>query len=137
MSRMIVIKSDMEISKVSLVRFFDLCDQLFWLNTQLLRFEHNRRTMCIISTHIVTFVTAEFLKTNPNICLDIPQHVADMDWAVGVGKRISNQYFSHCCWHVRFHSFDVTESLEVYLDRKSTRLNSSHVRTSYAVFCLK
>src|SRR5690554_7579805 len=26
---------------------------------------------------------------------------------------------------------------EVYLDRKSTRLNSSHVRISYAVFCLK
>src|SRR5436305_5728796 len=25
----------------------------------------------------------------------------------------------------------------VRLDRKSTRLNSSHVRTSYAVFCLK
>src|SRR5436305_8779629 len=24
-----------------------------------------------------------------------------------------------------------------YSDRKSTRLNSSHVRTSYAVFCLK
>src|SRR5690606_40924440 len=24
-----------------------------------------------------------------------------------------------------------------YLDRKSTRLNSSHVKTSYAVFCLK
>src|SRR5690554_7039674 len=24
-----------------------------------------------------------------------------------------------------------------YLDRKSTRLNSSHVRISYAVFCLK
>src|SRR5690554_879564 len=27
--------------------------------------------------------------------------------------------------------------LEQALDRKSTRLNSSHVRTSYAVFCLK
>src|SRR5690554_7373809 len=26
---------------------------------------------------------------------------------------------------------------ESSLDRKSTRLNSSHVRTSYAVFCLK
>src|SRR3989442_10048505 len=25
----------------------------------------------------------------------------------------------------------------LYLDRKSTRLNSSHVRISYAVFCLK
>src|SRR5690554_7504995 len=26
---------------------------------------------------------------------------------------------------------------EIRTDRKSTRLNSSHVRTSYAVFCLK
>src|SRR3989442_9317559 len=28
-------------------------------------------------------------------------------------------------------------TLESLLDRKSTRLNSSHVRISYAVFCLK
>src|SRR3989442_10628619 len=28
-------------------------------------------------------------------------------------------------------------SAEVLTDRKSTRLNSSHVRISYAVFCLK
>src|SRR5690554_7430872 len=30
-----------------------------------------------------------------------------------------------------------TEGQLVRLDRKSTRLNSSHVRISYAVFCLK
>src|SRR3989442_138990 len=30
-----------------------------------------------------------------------------------------------------------TERTEVWRDRKSTRLNSSHVRISYAVFCLK
>src|SRR3989442_4702448 len=39
-------------------------------------------------------------------------------------------------------SFDVAADREVTLeanpeDRKSTRLNSSHVRISYAVFCLK
>src|SRR6266498_2662763 len=28
-------------------------------------------------------------------------------------------------------------SMPAYIDRKSTRLNSSHVRISYAVFCLK
>src|ERR1035438_6451630 len=28
-------------------------------------------------------------------------------------------------------------SLHVYIDRKSTRLNSSHLGISYAVFCLK
>src|SRR3989442_6889865 len=31
----------------------------------------------------------------------------------------------------------VADSPNGYSDRKSTRLNSSHVRTSYAVFCLK
>src|SRR5690554_3311226 len=33
-------------------------------------------------------------------------------------------------WNVKLYDVD-------YLDRKSTRLNSSHVRISYAVFCLK
>src|SRR5690554_7171292 len=32
---------------------------------------------------------------------------------------------------------DGTRGGELALDRKSTRLNSSHVRISYAVFCLK
>src|SRR5690554_6993800 len=31
----------------------------------------------------------------------------------------------------------VAEDNELKIDRKSTRLNSSHVRISYAVFCLK
>src|SRR5690554_7164583 len=31
----------------------------------------------------------------------------------------------------------VLENIDFSLDRKSTRLNSSHVRISYAVFCLK
>src|SRR5690554_7593370 len=30
-----------------------------------------------------------------------------------------------------------TDRMIGYIDRKSTRLNSSHVRISYAVFCLK
>src|SRR5436305_9117462 len=30
-----------------------------------------------------------------------------------------------------------TPGMAMYRDRKSTRLNSSHVRISYAVFCLK
>src|SRR3712207_2353219 len=33
--------------------------------------------------------------------------------------------------------FDVTEQMLRHLDRKSTRLNSSHADISYAVFCLK
>src|SRR5690606_39482980 len=35
------------------------------------------------------------------------------------------------------HIEDLAADLEQALDRKSTRLNSSHVKISYAVFCLK
>src|SRR5690606_40484519 len=42
---------------------------------------------------------------------------------------------------VRDGSFEKGEVVHfhdgIFLDRKSTRLNSSHVKTSYAVFCLK
>ena len=34
-------------------------------------------------------------------------------------------------------AFDVCEEIDQKTDRKSTRLNSSHVVISYAVFCLK
>src|SRR5690554_7471589 len=37
-------------------------------------------------------------------------------------------------WFLRWPA---TAYIEIFRDRKSTRLNSSHVRISYAVFCLK
>src|SRR5690606_42155728 len=40
--------------------------------------------------------------------------------------------------HGRRHGLDLATAREVPApDRKSTRLNSSHVKTSYAVFCVK
>src|SRR3712207_1312576 len=45
-----------------------------------------------------------------------------------VEQRLSPQYVS-------VHATDL--SVRAYLDRKSTRLNSSHANISYAVFCLK
>src|SRR5690606_42106974 len=45
-------------------------------------------------------------------------------------------------WHPRFYDHiirDYTSFINItnYIDRKSTRLNSSHVKISYAVFCLE
>src|SRR4051812_49857323 len=42
----------------------------------------------------------------------------------------------HFCPHCEFQEMDVLLE-EPGLDRKSTRLNSSHMSISYAVFCLK
>src|SRR5690606_39559966 len=45
---------------------------------------------------------------------------------------------SHCLRRSRLNSASRSASrTEPILDRKSTRLNSSHVKISYAVFCLK
>src|SRR6266498_330573 len=43
-------------------------------------------------------------------------------------------------WQVQVKTVELVDHLDrrgVVADRKSTRLNSSHVRISYAVFCLK
>src|SRR5690625_2556996 len=41
------------------------------------------------------------------------------------------------CWSNDIEVDITSTSGAIYRDRKSTRLNSSHVATSYAVFCLK
>src|SRR5690554_2271803 len=43
------------------------------------------------------------------------------------------EVFQQC----RFHQLRISRAVVMLGDRKSTRLNSSHVRISYAVFCLK
>src|SRR5690625_6274036 len=60
------------------------------------------------------------------------------------GKRISAQQrikeiieLAKLAEQAGVNFFSVGESHQAYLDRKSTRLNSSHVAISYAVFCLK
>src|SRR5690606_40381892 len=47
---------------------------------------------------------------------------------------ISGREYIHALWVL--HRLDVL-STDLIKDRKSTRLNSSHVKISYAVFCLK
>src|SRR5690554_7741403 len=40
-------------------------------------------------------------------------------------------------WYIPWYEKTDSQPHRLALDRKSTRLNSSHVRISYAVFCLK
>src|SRR2546426_8826230 len=60
--------------------------------------------------------------------------------SVSSSKRASasaSRSASNCSQRVRKPSAPKTQSMRAFRDRKSTRLNSSHLVISYAVFCLK
>src|SRR2546426_8367973 len=52
------------------------------------------------------------------------------------GRRVTPEELRKIC-HDAIASYKVPETIEFLGDRKSTRLNSSHLVISYAVFCLK
>src|SRR5690554_6989529 len=63
----------------------------------------------------------------------------DVGTTIEILKHFGNQSLSREVLINGFSLLDIRSSSGhgVHLDRKSTRLNSSHVRISYAVFCLK
>src|SRR5256885_8851683 len=72
----------------------------------------------------------------------LAQNSRTLGWVVPTEGGSSGHYFSsHSYGHTGFTGttiwIDPDRQLFVVLDRKSTRLNSSHLVISYAVFCLK
>src|SRR5690625_6710914 len=50
-------------------------------------------------------------------------------------SQLDQNSFREAVWKEKWH--ELSYENKTWLDRKSTRLNSSHVAISYAVFCLK
>src|SRR5688572_23130928 len=72
--------------------------------------------------------------------------VSNYRWEDGIGPREERPTRLDLAWHsVETNQFGLHEfmdwagkaGIEPMIDRKSTRLNSSHSQISYAVFCLK
>src|SRR5438874_10774196 len=70
------------------------------------------------SVVILADLTAKLSNDNPDRYID-------------AGQRLCAQRL------IEFAPWELLEKLDHERDRKSTRLNSSHVEISYAVFCLK
>ena len=62
-----------------------ICDSLLWCDTQCLGSEHDRRAMCIIGTDIDALMATHLLKANPDISLNIFNHMPKVDRAIGIG----------------------------------------------------
>src|SRR5690625_3395068 len=85
-----------------------------------------------IKPTVITSVPLLFEKVYAQIREEIDQGSAIkkkiFNWAMSIGAERYERYVEA----------PIDEFLsQSYLDRKSTRLNSSHVAISYAVFCLK
>src|SRR5690554_7577796 len=78
-----------------------------WQSTAVVAFNQQLFNQSVFTGLKAAKTTREFYKINAELTEE------------QVIEKVANSYF------------------EVYKDRKSTRLNSSHVRISYAVFCLK
>src|SRR5690554_7599979 len=68
-------------------------------------------------------------------CIVAYIHVEEEDEALDLRSR-EKKLSNHLKWVARKNNSQQIV-LHSFADRKSTRLNSSHVRISYAVFCLK
>src|SRR5688572_10322183 len=68
-------------------------NHLFRPDTELLRFQHDRGAGCIVRTDEMHFIAAHSLVTNPDISLDVLEHVTEMDGSVGIRKCTGYQNF--------------------------------------------
>src|SRR5690625_6839875 len=72
-------------------------------------------------------------RENLNVSRPAPEAVCPAGFVTSSGFCSCLTYFRHLRSSLPVHTYESTASR----DRKSTRLNSSHVAISYAVFCLK
>src|SRR5690606_41977940 len=84
-------------------------------------------------THCVPLFFFLLIRRPPRSTLFPTRRSSDLSIAAGPGGGRNCGGHAHAA--IDFNNADGRTDLEV--DRKSTRLNSSHVKISYAVFCLK
>src|SRR5207302_9775301 len=77
-----------------------------------------------------------FTLTRTRLCLCITRDPPRIECAstIGVDRNFRNLTVGN---DNQTQHYDLSKSVRIAKDRKSTRLNSSHVKISYAVFCLK
>src|SRR5690606_41401102 len=104
---------------------------------------HNLRlTSSLIIMHLTTYVSkTNYINTytlSLHDALPILQHRQGLD-VLQADPRAPQEADAHRPQHRPQHQGGdgLDAAVAVGVDRKSTRLNSSHVKISYAVFCLK
>src|SRR5690606_40671757 len=84
------------------------------------------------------FIAVKFLTEFPYPCGEIVEiSIGDIYDKLFYPVQIFIGKFNSCIAQCAVQQFGVQFHTFIAVDRKSTRLNSSHVKISYAVICLK
>src|SRR3712207_7465640 len=68
----------------------------------------------------------------------IEKHQNELNWrCISRYQKLSGEFIEKYKNKIDWEQISAKQELSEELDRKSTRLNSSHANISYAVFCLK
>src|SRR5690606_1278123 len=106
---------------------------------------HLRAVVLLAMAALLTALAPAALAQSPaqRVSNGIVAFVTDWgerDFYVGAAKGVALSIFPEVTLVDISHyvePYDIMEGAVTLIDRKSTRLNSSHVKISYAVFCLK
>ena len=94
-----MIKLNVKPGEVPQMRFTHFCDQRFFGPFFLSGPDHDRRTMRVIRTDVKRPMASQFLKTNPDVRLEILDQMTKMNRAVGIREGGSDKKASdgHAC----------------------------------------
>jgi hypothetical protein len=93
-----IVMADVKIQEILDMFFSHTINIIFCTDTELVCIKHGGCAMGIIGADVDALVTRESLVTNPYICLDVFQQVAQMDGTIGVGQGAGDEN-SSCFIH--------------------------------------
>ena len=86
-----VIEIDEKLGKVSAVFSLDVGDQLFWRDAFFLGAQHDCRAVGVVCADVSALIAAMLLEAHPHIGLDVLEHVAEVNRAVGIGQGAGDE----------------------------------------------
>ncbi|EEG23637.1 hypothetical protein EIKCOROL_01712 [Eikenella corrodens ATCC 23834] len=90
----VVAIADVEAGEVGEMFFAHFGNHVFGRDALFLRGKHYRRAVGVVGAAVVALVAAQFLEAHPNVGLDVFDHVAEVDAAVGIGQGGGNKDFA-------------------------------------------